>query len=84
MDYLRSYEGFRTNLAKAGIAGSLLFSPVQSKSQDPLSKDRLEIQEVNKSEEVKTQILEISTKRRSISNDTILNSILDEIELSLY
>lgn len=84
MDYLRSYEGFRTNLAKAGIAGSLLFSPVQSKSQDPLSKDRLEIQEFDKSEEVKTQILEISTKRRSVSNDTILNGILDEIELSLY
>ena len=84
MDYLRSYEGFRTNLAKAGIAGSLLFSPVQSKSNDSPNQDKLEIQDIDKSKEVKTQILKISAKRRSISNDAILNSILNEIEMSLY
>lgn len=83
MDYLKTYEGFRSGLAKAGILGSLAMSPSISKSQvNELSPKEIQVDQES-SENLKLHISEISKKRRELSKDTILNKILDEIEMSL-
>jgi uncharacterized protein with PQ loop repeat len=83
MTYIKTYEGFRSSLAKAGILGSLALNPSISKGEvgemDP--KEMRVSQEY--SQDLKNKILEMSKKRRDLSKDTILNNILDEIEMSL-
>lgn len=83
MDYLKTYEGFRSGLAKAGILGSLAMSPSISKSQiSELGPKETQVDQ-DSSENLRLQISELSKKRRELSKDTILNKILDEIEMSL-
>jgi len=83
MDYLKTYEGFRSGLAKAGILGSLALGPSISRGSinDP-NPQEIKIDQES-SQNLRDQILEISKKRRSLSKDTTLNGILDEIEMSL-
>lgn len=83
MDYLKTYEGFRSGLAKAGILGSLAMSPSISRGQVDETQPIVAQVDQESSENLRSQISEISKKRRELSKDTTLNKILDEIEMSL-
>lgn len=83
MDYLRSYEGFRSTLTKAGLLGTLALSPSLSISSEVGGTPPNQLDIENDSQELRSQILEISSRRRELSKDSTLNKILDEIEMSL-
>lgn len=81
MVYIKTYEGFRSSLAKVGILGSLALSPSMSRGEVEMNSKEIQVDQ--SSQNLKNQIIEISKKRKEMSKDTTLNSILDEIEMSL-
>ncbi len=81
MGYIKTYEGFRSSLAKVGILGSLALNPSMSRGEVEMNSKEIQVDQ--SSSDLKNQIIEISKKRRAVSKDTTLNNILDEIEMSL-
>lgn len=85
--YVKSFEGFRSSLVKAGMVGALSLSPIDVKSTDSSMVKVSEVDglvvDFNKILKIKSEISEISQVRKNHCKDSTLNSILNDIEMSI-
>ncbi len=85
MNHLKSFEGFRSSLAKVGMIGALSLSPTKASSSSVVDlKHPLEhTVESDEISNLKGQISDLSRIRKGGCKDSILNSLLEEIEMSV-
>lgn len=86
MKYLQRYdqynEGWRSNLVKAGLMGSLLLTGPDSGSNDLPTGTEITVK-TSEQKKMEENILALSKQRKEISQDQELNSILDEIHTNI-
>jgi len=86
MKYLQRYEqyneGWKKNLAKAGLMGSLLLTSPESSSTD-LTNNIEMVEKEDQLKEMEENIKTLSLKRKKVCQDQELNIILDEIQSNI-
>ena len=80
MNYLKSFEGFKSSIATAGIIGALSMSPKISKSNN---NSDLEISHKSDIRKIENNILNIPKINKENCKDSVLLGILQEIEMSM-
>ena len=80
MNYLKSFEGFKSSIATAGIIGALSMSPKISKSNNNSS---VEISHEDDIRKIEKNILNIPKINKENCKDSVLLGLLQEIEISM-
>ena len=88
MKYLQKYqqynESWKTNMAKAGLLGTLLLHSPEVEVGTVTTTPVETTQQQNEKNKLESQILELSKQRQKISQDQEFNQILKEIQDNLH